>query len=157
MLTARHSSTRSRHCGNRGFTLIEVMVSLVVFAATSLVFAASVPLAEKASHVNGQYTQATSLCQHKIDQLRAVGYGRLNYLELSDAGIIDSSPISQPFSFAVVDEVAEYLPQPTAVLSIEDTATSGVRKVTVTITWKQAAHQADTSHLSISALVTDVE
>ena len=141
----------------RGFTLVEVIVSLAVFAAITMIFATSIPLVEKASHVNGQYAQAISLCQHKIDQVRAVGYGRLNYTELSDAGIIDSSPTSQPFSFAVVDDVGDFLPQPQAQMSIVDLTAGKVCRVTVTITWKQAAHTYKTSQLSISALVANVE
>lgn len=140
-----------------GFTLVEVLVSLAVFAAITLIFATSVPLVEKASHVNGQYAQAISLCQHKIDQIRAVGYGRLNYQELADAGIIDTTPTTQPFSFAQVDDVADFLPQPTARLTVVDIVANKVSRVTVTITWRQAAHLDRTSQLTMSALVANVE
>jgi len=98
---------KSRNHSNKGFTLVEVMISLITFAVLTVIFGATVPLAKKTAHMNGQYAQALSLCQHKIDQLRAVGYGRINYTELSDAGIIDDSPTTSPFSFNEVDQVED--------------------------------------------------
>ncbi len=141
---------------NRGFTLIEVMISLGVFVALTLIFAACVPVARKTAKANGQYSQAISLCQHKIDQLRAVGYGRVNYDELSDAGIIDDSPSAQPFSFNTVDDVAEYLPQPTSTLAVEDFGADQL-KVTATITWQNTTYQSKISRASLSAVIANVE
>ena len=88
---------QSRALGSSaGYTLLEVTLSLFVFAVAVVIFAGTVPTAAKTAYLSGQYAQATSLCQHKIDQARAVGYGRLNYTELSDAGIIDDSPTRSP-------------------------------------------------------------
>ncbi|MEN6372340.1 MAG: type II secretion system protein [Armatimonadota bacterium] len=141
---------------NRGFTLIEVMISLGIFSLLIIIFATSVPLARKSSQVNGQYAQAISLCQHKIDQMRAVGYGRINYTELSDAEIIDESPSASPFSFAGVDNVDQYLPQPTATVNVHSMSTDKII-VTVTVTWKNATHESKTSTASLSAIITNVE
>jgi len=155
-MVAQEQLVRKPPRWNRGFTLVEVMVSLMLFAVITLIFAACVPSGRKASEMNGQYSQAISLCQHKIDQLRAVGYGRINYTELSDAGIIDDSPSSLPFSFVAVDQVANYLPRPTATLSIQDIAANQV-KVTATITWTTTSYEAKTSTASLSAIITNVE
>lgn len=152
----RGISMRFYMTSKRGFTLVEVVVSVAVFSFLMIVFATSVPLAEKTSHMNGQYAQAISLCQHKIDQMRAVGYGRITYTELSDAGIIDDAPSNLPFSFVGVDEVANYLPNPTAVINVQDIA-AGQVKLTVTMTWSVASHQSKTSTASLSAIVTNVE
>jgi len=139
-----------------GFTLVEVVVALVVFAALILLFASSLPAARKAANINGDYAQAISLCQHKIDQMRAVGFGRLNYTELNDAGIIDDTPVNPPYSFVLSDEVANYLPQPTATINIQSVSTKVV-KVTVTITWKPTTYQSYTSSLTVNALIANVE
>jgi prepilin-type N-terminal cleavage/methylation domain-containing protein len=140
----------------RGLTLVEVMISLAVFTVLTLVFAASIPAAQKACMANGQYAQAISLCQHKIDQLRAVGYGRLNYTELSDAGIIDDDPSSQPYSFMGVDQVENYLPASTAALTIQSVGTNMLR-VGATVTWKPTTYTNRTNTLTLSAIITNVE
>lgn len=140
----------------RGFTLVEVIVAVAIFSFLMIMFASAVPLAERTSHMNGQYAQATSLCQHKIDQIRAVGYGRINYTELSDAEIIDGEPATLPFSFVEVDDVENYLPCSTATINVQTVASDEV-KVTITITWRTAAHRAKTSTVVVSAIVTNVE
>ena len=45
-----------------------------------------------ASRMVGNYQQASSLVQHKIDELRSVGYGRLDFTNLRTSGIIDATP-----------------------------------------------------------------
>lgn len=132
------------------------MISLGVFSLLIVIFATSVPLAKKSSQVNGQYAQAISLCQHKIDQMRAVGYGRITYTELSDAGIVDDSPSTLPFSFVGVDDVESYLPQPTATVNVQYNGTDKVT-VTATITWKNTTYESKTSTVSLSAIITNVE
>ncbi len=146
----------TQHLNNKGFTLVEVMISLITFAVLTLIFAATVPLAKKTAHMNGQYAQAISLCQHKIDQLRAVGYGRITYTELSDAGIIDDSPTTPPFSFNEVDQVEEYLPQPNATLNVESIGPNQLR-IIASITWKTTTHNTKTSTASLTAIITNVE
>lgn len=152
----RRRMTQTRNHNNRGFTLVEVMISLITFAVLTLIFAATVPLAKKTAHMNGQYAQAISLCQHKIDQLRAVGYGRINYTELSDAGIIDDNPTTPPFSFNEVDQVEEYLPQPNATLNVESLGADKLR-ITAAITWKTTTYGTKTSTASLTAIITNVE
>lgn len=142
--------------GRRGFTLTEVIIALMVFAILTLIFASCIPVAHKTAKVNGQYSQAISLCQHKIDQLRAVGYGRLTYEELSDAGIIDEAPLFSPYSFVEVDQVGSYLSQPNATLSIQTIGTDQI-KATATITWKRTMYEDKTSSASLSAIITKVE
>ncbi len=149
-------TTVNQRTDNHGFTLIEVMISLTVLVALTLIFAACVPAARKAAAVNGQYSQAISLCQHKIDQCRAVGYGRITYDELFDAEIIDGNPTSLPYSFVGVDEVASCLPQPTATVNVTDAGTNRLR-ITATVTWQNTTYEAKTSSMSLSAIVTNME
>lgn len=146
----------------RGFTLVEVMIALFVFALVMVLFAMSLVMAKQASKLNGQYAQALSLAQHKIDQLRAVGYGRLVYTELDDPqNIIDAVPTTSPYSFVGVDEVANYLPNPTATLAITDATgsydSSRVKLVTVTITWSASPTRASRSTLVQRAYIANTE
>lgn len=145
----------------RGFTLVEVMIAMFVFALVTVIFASTLMLSKTASKMNGQYAQAISLAQHKIDQLRAVGYGRLIYTELDDAQIVDPTPATSPYTFVLVDEVASYLPNPTATLTIANATNSydptRVKLVTVTITWKASPRRPDTSTLTYRAYIANAD
>lgn len=140
--------------GESGFSLLEVVISLCVFTFIMLIFSSSMQVSLRSGHLNSQHAQAVSLCQHKIDQMRAVGYGRVNYTELSDAGIIDDAPASPPYSFAGVDSVGAYLPDSTSTINLEQISSSVV-KATVTITWKSAAFENKTSHVTLVVLITN--
>jgi prepilin-type N-terminal cleavage/methylation domain-containing protein len=150
------SETRLKLQTKGGFTLIEIMIASLVFGILAIIFSGTVIAALRAGHLNGQYAQAASLCQHKIDQLRAIGFGRLTYTELSDAQIIDETPSSQPYSFTLVDEVRDYLPQASTALRIT-TVNSSVFRITVTISWRNAGFNSKTSSLSMNALITNAE
>jgi prepilin-type N-terminal cleavage/methylation domain-containing protein len=151
---------------NRGFTLVECVMSLVVFTLCVTIFAACVPLTHQASGANGQYAQAMSLCQHKIDQCRAVGWGRLNYTELSNAGIIDTTPNTSPFTFVSpsVDDVPSFLGAgATATLAVSDQSqtigatTVTYTKVVVTITWKNRTYKTKISTATASGYIANVD
>jgi len=156
--TSARRQLAGRLAGNQGFTLVEVLISMMVLVALTLIFAASVPAGRKAAIVNGQYSQAISLCQHKIDQVRAVGYGRASFVELNDAGFIDGTPTTSPYSFELVDGVETFLPESTATLATDyDPAYPNQITVTATITWKNITYQAKTSTISVSAIIANVE
>lgn len=147
------------HPQEKGFTLIEVAVSLLAFAAVIVIFASAVVMSEKTAHMNGQYAQAMSLCQHKIDQMRAIGFGQLEYDTLEGIYVDDSS-IASPYSFLETDNVANYLPRPTAAtLTIEKPYNSDEdkAKVTATITWHPVASQSKTNTVTLVALITNVD
>jgi len=154
-MSARVPFIKSRLSSRRGFTLVEVLISMSVFVVLTIIFAASVPLAHRSAKLNGQYSQAISLCQHKIDQLRAVGYGRINYTELSDAGIIDDSPTSPPYRFTEVDNVDDYLPGPVTSLALQY-ATDKIT-ATATISWRSGTQSSKRSTVTIAAIITNVE
>jgi type II secretory pathway pseudopilin PulG len=141
----------------RGFTLVEAMISLFVFGLVTVIFASSLIVGKSASTMNGQYAQAISLGQHKIDQLRVMGYGKLTYIELQDADRVDATPTTQPYSFVGVDQVATCLPNPTAQLWIADAAGSydstRVKLVTVIITWKASPRRTTNSTLTLRAYI----
>ncbi len=142
---------------------MEVMISLSVFALVTVMFASSLMLGKSASKINGQYAQAISLCQHKIDQLRAVGYGRLTYAELNDAGIVDGNPTTSPYSFVLSDQVASYLPKidkntpPIATLAITNHTDSRVKIATVTVTWKASPNRSTRSTVTMTAYIANAD
>jgi len=155
-METRMNCSVSKKRANGGFTLIEVLLALAMLVVLTFVFTACATASRKVAKMNGQYSQAISLCQHKIDQLRAVGYGRVNYTELEDAEIIDGTPTSSPYSFKVVDDVAAYLPSPTATVRVQSIASNQL-KVTATVTWRNTTYQTKTSTMSLSAIIANME
>lgn len=117
-----------------GYSLIEVMVATFLLSLGVLAFSALAPVSAKAAKMNGNYAQAVSIAQHKVDQLRSVGYGRLNHADLLAAEVIDASPGAEPYKFDTVDGLANYYPVFTSSITTEDVATD-LKKATVTVSW----------------------
>jgi Tfp pilus assembly protein PilV len=142
-----------------GFTLIEVMLCVFTISLMALTLACVLPMARKTAIVNGQYAQASSLCQHKVDQLRAMGFGRMNYTELHDAKVVDDTPTSSPFSFKNIDHVdddtvATYFPNSTATVTLQP-VTGQPDKIlaTVTISWRPVRNQTHTCTMTVTARI----
>ena len=155
-----------RNSSRSGFTLLEVVVSVFVLTMVALVFATTIPAARKAAYMNGQYAQATSVCQHKLDELRAIGPGRMDtFQELVDAQVVDATPTSSPYSFTARDNLVNHLndpaqdlrlPMATGRLTVAKNATySDAMNATVTVTWYPSAHQPHTSTMTMSATITN--
>lgn len=136
-----------------GFTLIETMLALMIFSVLVLLFATAIPVAHRASHVNGQYAQAISIAQHKIDEIRATRAGRLSYDELSPL-IVDETPATSPYSFVNIDNVGDYLANPTATIAVDDKTYTDMTKVTVKITWNPTPYSSKRSELTLVAWVS---
>jgi len=146
----RQSRARSR----RGFSLIDSAIATMVMAAGVLVFAAFYPTAARCSKMSGSYSQAISEVQHKVDQLRAVGYGRLTYTDLKDAGVIDASPNASPYRFEAKDNLGAVLWSPVGTIAVTDVSTD-LRQVTVTLTWLRSSQSTQRSTHAVTILVTN--
>lgn len=145
----RFNSTRRRLSGS---SLIEIMFAIFIVAGAALVFAALIPPAVKSEKMVASHQQAISIIQHKIDQLRGIGYGRLTYAEMLDAGIIDSNPSSSPYRFTQVDQLNTFYPQATGTITISD-FDANVRRVNVTLTWTGAAFRQGNGTLALEVLI----
>jgi prepilin-type N-terminal cleavage/methylation domain-containing protein len=138
----------------RGFTLMEVMITLFLLVGMGLMFGAVIPLQARSAHISNTYNQASLLCQHKIDQLRGAGFGSLNFAGLLNRGIIDDTSaaglISSPYRFTVTDQLAADAGAATGFFPAGSTGTIDVRDysainastpagqlayVTVTVRW----------------------
>jgi len=105
----------------RAFTVIEVMLSLIILLAMTLVFAACFPLAIRSATFSNNYSQATFLVQHKIDELKSAGFSKLDYNDLNGLGLIDSSSTActigpnSPctYYFTQTDGITSFFPQGT--------------------------------------------
>jgi len=131
---------------------------MTLFSLATLVFAALYPAAAKTSRMNNQYAQAVSLAQHKVDQMRAIGYGRLNYTDLLAASIIDASPATSPFRFDqqsvadAADDLSNFFPSDTSSITITDEATD-LKRATVTLNWTGDGSKQTAGSVTIVALI----
>ena len=145
----------------RGFTLMEVTLALMIFMMMTLVFAAVFPVAVRGAQQGNNYAQAALLAQHKVDQLRAAGFTKMDYADLLSLGVIDpmtTPPTGLPYSytFTGVDSLVSvgtgvgatqgfYPPGSTGTLSVVDYSTMNAAVpagqmdyVTVAINWAGA-------------------
>jgi type II secretory pathway pseudopilin PulG len=136
----------------RGTTLLEVVFALFLVAGGAIMFAAVVPTSSKTGKMVGNYQQASSLIQHKLDQVRAVGFGRLDYEELRDAGIIDPEPDEQPFRFDEVDDLDSIYPGPKGTIEVFDESAT-LKRVVVTLEWEGSAFRQGNGSFSVEAYV----
>lgn len=144
----RSTSSRRR----RGFSLVEVMVSIFLVAATGAVFYGLAPMAARTGKMVGNYQQAASMVQHKVDQLRGVGFGRLTYSELRNAGIVDTLPNTSPYRFNTVDSLTSLFPAATGTITVTD-YNANVKQVVVTLTWTGSPVRQGNGSLSVTALI----
>ena len=146
---------RRRFRRRRGFNLIEIILAVFMLGMATLVFAGLYPPAARCSHKSGNYSQAISAVQHKVDELRSVGYGRLDYTNLQSAGIIDASPATAPFHFEVTDGLGTILPNAVGTISFTSAGTN-LTQATVQVTWSGAPGKAmDGSH-AVSVLIANI-
>jgi prepilin-type N-terminal cleavage/methylation domain-containing protein len=138
----------------RGFSLVEVVVAVFLLAMAVLMFGAFYPTAARASRMSGNHSQAISEVQHKVDQLRAVGYGRLTYSELKAAGIIDASPSSLPYRFSGVDGLANLLPGAVGTIDVTPAGTD-LMQVKIKITWSGAPSKAMEGSHEVTILIAN--
>jgi prepilin-type N-terminal cleavage/methylation domain-containing protein len=129
--------TQGKWMKNRpGLSLIEVMIAVLVLSFAVTVFASLYPLAMRLRSKSENTTRATTLCQQKIEQVRAFAYTSLNYSGLQASGAIDASPTSSPFSFTTIDGLASKLPQGTGTLTLSHPGSdSDLTQIDVTVTW----------------------
>lgn len=153
-----HGKARTRvilRARRRGFTLVEVMFSLIVLLMMTFVFAACFPLADRQATYASNYAQATFLAQHKIDELRTAGYDQLNYSSLISEGVIDAAPTTSPYSFTSTDNLTSFFPNGstgTITVVADPNAPAGTEDdVTVTVTWVNGG--VSTGSYSTSAII----
>ena len=138
--------------GKVGYTFIEVIISLSLVALGAIMFSAMMPMASRGARFVGNYQQASSLVQHKIDELRSVGYGRLTFSELRSAGIIDATPTTLPYSFTTSDSLTSIFPSATGTINLTDFSPT-IKQVTVTLTWTGSALKQGNGSLQAVALI----
>ena len=144
---------RARHL-RRGYSLLDVTLGTFVLAMGVMTFSAIYPEAARASRMNGAYSQALSEAQHKVDQLRSVGYGRLNFTDLRAAGIIDATPTTSPFHFGATDGLVNVLPGGVGTITTSSAGTD-LTQVVIHIQWRRGSSTSVLSSHDVTMLVAN--
>ncbi len=129
-----------RRCGS---SLLDVLLGFTLIVIAVSAFAGLYPPAAQSSRAPSDFAQAIGAAQHKIDQLRSIGYGRLTYTEMKNAGIIDSSPSTSPFRFEVVDTLSSTLQAPIGSITLSSGGV-GITQVIVRLTWQASPRKTST-------------
>jgi len=137
---------------------MEVILAMSVFLMMTMLFAAAFPAVVRGAQFSNNYTQGSEMAQHKIEQIRAVGYSKLfddtSGTALVKLGaIVDAAqptpyPVANPagfpagstaYSFTGTDNLLNFFPiGSVGVVTIapDTNAPAGrVADVTVTISW----------------------
>jgi prepilin-type N-terminal cleavage/methylation domain-containing protein len=75
---------------SRGFTLIEVLIALALFAIIAIVFAGGLSTASRAVLIADVRTRAESLARTQMESIKEEGYNS-TYSKISIPGVTDSS------------------------------------------------------------------
>ena len=120
-LTGRRLGRKLR--SQRAFTLVEVVLSLIVLGMMIIVVAACCPMILRQSSSSNYYAEAAMIAEHKIDQIRAVGFstatiGQGTGTWIGAAGqdvsyaanliaddIIDPGQTAGPYTFTTIDNL----------------------------------------------------
>jgi len=119
----------------RGFSLIEIVVSLFIFSILLLLFQAVLQGGASVRAVKNQGV-ALSVAQNKLEHLRAEGY--------------DALPASGTFTAPLLVTI----PSAVGSLTVGDYNPS-TKRVTVTVTWQEPGLAAS-STVSLATLITNI-
>jgi len=113
---------------SNGFSLIEVLISLVILAISLLALAALMTTTTKNNAFGGQMTEAATLAQDKLEELRVTQWGNIN-------GGADVRTGSTRFNYArswtvATNAIVPPTPEPT------------LRTVTITINWNDRINRS---------------
>ncbi len=141
-----------------GFSLMEVVLSIFLLGVVAVVFGALYPVAERLSGGAKYRATALMLAERRMEAVKLLGYGNLNYDGLRAYGLIDAQPNTSPFSFTNTDNTrnespARMLPQGTGQIVIEDTEWD-VRRVVVRVSWMDRNGRQQT--VELRTLVTNL-
>jgi Tfp pilus assembly protein PilV len=144
----------ARRSSRRGVSLIDVVFSTMLMALAVLLFTALYPTSARSARMTADYAQASVVLQHKVDQMRAMGYGRLNYAQMLNAGVIDASPTTQPFRFEVADQLSTSFWSPIGTISFSTVSTDLLR-ATVRLEWLSAPGRTQRSSHQVEVLIAN--
>lgn len=123
----------------RGAGLLDAMVTMLLVAIAGLAFSAAFPTATACSRQAREYKTAVAIAQQKMEQVRSLKDQLLTPSIRSTSPIVDTDSTSSPYTFTVLDEVADQLTQGTGTLTLTD-ATPDMLRAKVRVSWTSSSH-----------------
>lgn len=143
-----------------GFTLLEVMVSLVILSVGLLGLASQTVSVIKANSLSDNITRATALAEDKLEELKRLGYAHAQLQDTTSSnnppGVVSTDPQTNPSFFTNPDHSdtnptgaagtvtltslkPSPRPTPNLVWNVaNNTPAAGMKTITVIVGWKTA-------------------
>jgi prepilin-type N-terminal cleavage/methylation domain-containing protein len=116
----------------KGLTLPEVLVAMVVLSLGLLALARMQITAIQVNAASGRLTQATAIAQDKVEQLMALPYAHAELDDQNPVGEVTKHPLEQPE------------PRPggyTITWTVDEDTATGVKTINLTVTWSNRGQQ----------------
>ena len=114
----------------KGLTLLEVLVAMVVLSLGLLALAKMQITAVQVNAASGRLTQGTAIAQDKVEQLMALPY--------TDAKLDDQTPVGEVTTYTETRPAQGY----TIEWKVDQDALAvGVKTINVTVTWSNRGRQ----------------
>lgn len=133
----------------KGFTLIEVILSIGIVAITLFGLLALFPFSLRLNHASANLTQATYLAQAGIEQALSIPYNDLGSGTIEAKAKLSSNPDNILYYFER-DITVDYLDQNLNVSGVD----LGLKKITTTVYWYNPLDSNEQTY-SLSTLITD--
>ena len=117
----------------RGFTLVEILITVFVLGATAALFTSALTTLALTNNLMNQDV-ALRIATQQLEDMRAAGYSSI------------------PGSGTFVNSLSSTLPSPTLVMTVSD-FNAKTKKVAVSVSWQETGEP--TRAVSLSTLVTD--
>ena len=122
----------------KGFTLIEVLVAMVVFSVALLGLEKMQIGALQVNTIASRLTQGTTLAQDRAERLMALSYNDLTLADTTAKGIFTSyTDPNPPQGYTIRWDVDTDVPS------------TGIKTINIFVTWKNKASQTKTFSLSV--------
>jgi len=114
----------------KGLTLLEVLVAMVVLSLGLLALAKMQITAIQVNAISGRLTQGTAIAQDKVEQLMALPY--------ADAKLDDQTPVGEFTTYTETRPAQGY----TITWTVDqDTPAVGVKTINLKVTWSNRGRQ----------------
>lgn len=123
------SSAKTLNAGNKGFTLIEIMVAIVILSIGLLGMASLTVSIIKGNKLSNNLSVATTLGQDKMEDIRRLGYS--------------GTPTTTTTVTENYNTITDYGEYKRVTETTIDSPATGMKTITVTTYWDSDAHSVE--------------